>query len=120
MLIGAASKQTGLSQKAIRLYEQQGLIRPQRIGRYRHFSAADIDLLLLIREARALGIPLQRLKAAIRYQDQQPDWTTLRTFLLQFRSEVEAEVVRQQQRLQQLDHCLHSISDCPLVPAEKI
>lgn len=120
MLIGAASKQTGLSQKAIRLYEQQGLIRPQRIGRYRHFSAADIDLLLLIREARALGIPLQRLKAAIRYQNQQPDWTTLRTFLLQFRGEVETEVMRQQQRLQQLDHCLHSISDCPLVPAEKI
>ena len=114
MRIGAAAAHTGLSCKAIRLYEQQGLIRPGRRGSYRHFSAADLDLLTLIREARSLDVPLQRLRAAI--QDAgQPDWAGLRALLVQLQRETEQEIVRQQQRLQRLSECLEEIDSCPLM-----
>jgi len=114
MRIGAAAAHTGLSCKAIRLYEQQGLIRPGRRGSYRHFSAADLDLLALIREARSLDVPLQRLRTAI--QDAgQPDWTGLRALLVQLQQETEQEIVRQQQRLLRLAGCLQEIDSCPLM-----
>lgn len=114
MLIGEVSRATGLSCKAIRLYEELGLIRPARAGRYRHFSAADLELLLLIREARQLQIPLQRLRTAIG-SAAQPDWQAVRTLLLTLRHEIHADIARQQQRLQQLQQCLSEISGCPLL-----
>src|SRR5690606_10511626 len=114
MRIGAAAAHTGLSCKAIRLYEQQGLIRPGRRGSYRHFSAADLDLLALIREARSLDVPLQRLRTAIQAAGQ-PGWTRLRALLVQLQQDTEQEIVRQQQRLLKMAGSLQEIGSCPLM-----
>lgn len=112
MKIGEASALTGLSCKAIRLYEQQGLIRPARKGTYRSFSQADIDLLLLLAEARRIQIPLSRLRSAI--QDaRHPDWQAVRTLLTELRHEAEQTIRNQQQRLRSIDQCLQEIHQCP-------
>lgn len=48
MFIGEVSRKTGLSIKAIRLYEELGLIQtPQRQGRYRIYKHSDVDILNL-------------------------------------------------------------------------
>lgn len=52
MYIGELSKRTGFSIRAIRLYEEKGLIQTvQRKGRYRIYNESDVDLLNLISEA---------------------------------------------------------------------
>lgn len=50
---------TGLTEKAVRLYESKGLIQPRRAenGR-RQFSAADLVTLTFLGQARRLGFPL--------------------------------------------------------------
>lgn len=53
-------KVTGLSEKAVRLYEEKGLIKPKRSynGR-RQFSAVDLEILTFLAQSRRLGFPLQ-------------------------------------------------------------
>lgn len=50
---------TGLTEKAVRLYEDKGLIRPERAanGR-RQFSGTDLATLTFLGQARRLGFPL--------------------------------------------------------------
>lgn len=113
MKIGEASAITGLSCKAIRLYEQQGLIKPARKGKYRSFNSKDIDLLLLIGEARRLEIPLARLRSAIKDADR-PDWPAVRIMLTELQQETEHEIAAQQQRLHSIGLCLAELHQCPL------
>ncbi|MEO8511201.1 MAG: MerR family transcriptional regulator [Chloroflexota bacterium] len=53
--IGEAARLVGVSPSALRLWERQGLVRPERSGhRYRLYSAADLDRLRRIRAMRTL------------------------------------------------------------------
>jgi DNA-binding transcriptional MerR regulator len=51
-LIGEAARRVGVSASALRLWERQGLVRPQRRGRYRLYSEADVDHLRRVRRMR--------------------------------------------------------------------
>lgn len=64
MNIGKAAKQSGVSAKMIRYYEQVGLIpAPMRTAAgYRHYVAADIHQLHFIRRARDLGFAVAEIK----------------------------------------------------------
>lgn len=64
MNIGAVSKQTGLSSKSIRLYEDKGLITPpQRSGSgYREYSPQHVQQLNLISRAKNAGFSLLECK----------------------------------------------------------
>lgn len=55
---GQACRAAGVTRKAIRLYEQHGLLAaPARTASgYRLFSEADVDTLRFIRRARTLGL----------------------------------------------------------------
>jgi DNA-binding transcriptional MerR regulator len=63
MTIGKVTKATGLSPKAIRYYEEMGLLspRPRTEGGYRQYEDGDIKRLLFIRRAKELGIPIRRI-----------------------------------------------------------
>lgn len=66
MYIGALSKLTGASQKAIRHYESLGLIPvPQRKGRYRIYSEMDADLICMIKRAQSLGFSLKEIMGVV-------------------------------------------------------
>ena len=59
--IGEAAQRVGVSPSALRLWERQGLVRPQRTGsRYRVYDDADVDHLRQIRRLREVD----RLNAA--------------------------------------------------------
>src|SRR5437899_6943057 len=64
MNIGAVSRLTGLSAKAIRFYEAAGLIPPARRNEsgYRRYSEHDLRRLRLLRQLRLLGLPLDKAK----------------------------------------------------------
>jgi DNA-binding transcriptional MerR regulator len=110
MYIGEVSKKSGLSIKAIRLYEVKGLIRtPARSGRYRIYNHSDVEILKLIVEAKALGVTLARLKNVIVYNEEGADWQRIKHFLI----DIKAELIKQRedinQRIKHLDACLQAI-----------
>ena len=60
MTVGRAAQAAGLTRKAVRLYEERGLLPPaQRTAAgYRLYNQDDVDTLTFIRRARALDLPL--------------------------------------------------------------
>jgi MerR family transcriptional regulator, copper efflux regulator len=64
LTIGAVSKQTGLTSKTIRFYEDEGLVPAPRRGvsGYRLYSEADVMRLRLVSRARLLGLDLATIR----------------------------------------------------------
>ncbi|MDI3195006.1 MerR family transcriptional regulator [Pseudarthrobacter sp. AL07] len=87
LTIGRAAKHTGLTPKAIRLYERRGLIRtpPRSSGGYRLYTADDIDTMAFIRRARSLGLALEDIAGILTLQEESgtPPCATVRGILTQ-------------------------------------
>lgn len=68
--VGQVARRTGLSPKAIRLYETRGLLpAPDRTDAgYRTYSDPDVDLLRFVRQAKTLGLRLDEIKEIIDLQ----------------------------------------------------
>lgn len=68
--VGRASQRTGLTDKAIRLYESKGLLDPaaRTEAGYRTYTDADVDILRFIRQAKALGLRLDEIRDIIDLQ----------------------------------------------------
>ncbi|CAM2809136.1 MerR family transcriptional regulator [Shewanella amazonensis] len=114
MYIGEAARVTGLTIKAIRFYEQKGLLpSPQRDGRYRVYSPQHLELLRLIRDAKALGVPLTKLMAVVPAKGDTLDWQQIRRFLEGIKQDIRAQQLRLEQQLATVDECLSAIDDCP-------
>lgn len=109
--IGEASKKTGLSIKAIRFYEEKGLIRqPERKGRYRVYDETDIELLILIKEAKDLGITLSKLRGVIVYNDNKVDWKKIKQFLSEIRKELISKIEDINKQVNNIDKCYNQIN----------
>lgn len=113
MFIGEVSKKTGLSIKAIRLYEEMGLIKtPRRQGRYRVYQPIDIEVLNLISQAKQLGIKLAELKGVIVYKEDQLDWQRVEKLLI----EVKARLLHEQhlitEKLKNVESCMDALNSC--------
>lgn len=114
MYIGAVAKLTNLSIKAIRLYEEKGLLAPpKRRGAYRTYSEQDIELLKLIYEAKQLGITLAELKGVIRYQEGAVNWAQIHAFLLKVQTRLEHQREDISTKIASLKRCIDAIDSCP-------
>jgi MerR family transcriptional regulator, mercuric resistance operon regulatory protein len=61
--IGELSRRAGCKIETIRYYERIGLLpSPDRQGRYRRYTAADVQRLTFVRRARELGFPLDQVR----------------------------------------------------------
>lgn len=66
MRIGQAAATSGLSVKAIRHYDNLGLLGAlKRTGAYRDFSASDVQTLKIIARCRHLGFTLSEVKCVL-------------------------------------------------------
>lgn len=66
MRIGELAKQTGATPKAIRLYESLDLLGSvRREGSYRQYSQQQKDMVIVIRQAQALGFKLSELTSLV-------------------------------------------------------
>jgi MerR family transcriptional regulator, mercuric resistance operon regulatory protein len=64
--IGELSRCTGCKIETVRYYERIGLLpRPERDGRYRRFSVADVRRLTFVRRARELGFTLNQVRVLL-------------------------------------------------------
>lgn len=60
MRIGAVARATGASQRLLRYYEEQGLLRPKRLPNgYRDYGKADVAAVRNIRSLLAAGLPVR-------------------------------------------------------------
>lgn len=66
LLAAEASRHLGVSTKALRLYEQKGLLHPTRtMAGYRHYSQKDLLVAQDIVTLRALGLSLAQIQRAL-------------------------------------------------------
>ena len=88
MSIGEFARRSRLSPKALRLYDELGLLEPARVdddSGYRYYTASQLDRAQLIAALRQLQIPLADIKSIV---DLEPDaaaaritnhWNTIET-----------------------------------------
>ncbi|MBI4096852.1 MAG: MerR family transcriptional regulator [Candidatus Levybacteria bacterium] len=67
LTIGQVAKEVGIPTKTIRYYEEIELLQPAKRmdNKYREYSKEDIARLRLIKQARALGLPLSEVKQLV-------------------------------------------------------
>jgi DNA-binding transcriptional MerR regulator len=97
--IGDLAAELGISPRAIRFYEDQGLLAPQRIGGNRIYAGRDRARLQLILRGKRLGFALADIKELLDLYDVDPDHLEqLRATLVKGRARI-AELERQQQEI---------------------
>src|SRR5215469_12052100 len=94
--IGDLAAEFGVSPRAIRFYEDQGLLRPQRIGGNRVYNHRDRVRLILVLRGKRLGFSLADIKGLLDLYDVDPQHIEqLRAALAKGRQRI-AELERQQ------------------------
>jgi MerR family redox-sensitive transcriptional activator SoxR len=64
--IGELSARSGVSASALRFYERQGLISPQRTeGNQRRYESVTLRRVALVQAGKAAGVPLERIRVAL-------------------------------------------------------
>ncbi len=80
--IGALAKEFGLTTRAIRFYEDCGLLAPERAGRNRIYTGRDRARLTLTLRGKRLGLKLAEIKALVdMYETRRDTGPQLRRFL---------------------------------------
>lgn len=108
MQIQSLARQTGVSTKTIRYYEQIGILPPpaRSPNGYRQYAPADMDRLQLVAGARRLDISLAEIKEILEMKDQnQAPCTRLLDVLGQKEKEIHTRI----QELQRMEIELHSL-----------
>ena len=97
--IGDLASEFAISHRAIRFYENHGLLAPQRIGGNRVYSHRDRARLQLVLRGKSLGFALADIKELLDLYDADPDHLEqLRATLAKGRARI-AELERQQQEI---------------------
>jgi DNA-binding transcriptional MerR regulator len=98
--IGDLSSELGVSHRAIRFYEHQGLLAPQRIGGNRIYGARDRARLQLILRGKRLGFALAEIKELLDLYDIDRDHI----------EQLRATLVRGHARIAELEQQQHEIA----------
>lgn len=114
--IGQLSDDLGLSQRAIRYYEEIGLLRPTRTeGGFRLYSKHDADTLRTVMKFKDLGMSLDEIRALFPSSEESLSGeviTKLRHSLKTRRDEFESKVKRYEEGIEQIDSVLRALSAC--------
>jgi DNA-binding transcriptional MerR regulator len=76
--IGELAREFGMTLRALRFYENKGLINPRREGNARIYNRSDRARVALIRSGKKLGFTLSEIRAMLTGQEGRPDPDTLR------------------------------------------
>ena len=113
MFIGEASKASGASIKAIRLYEQLGLLpNITRINSYRVFTEEHILLIKFIKIAQKFDFKLSELKEIIYPENGSISWEKIREAIETKENKIAKEILRLQNIKTQLSGYSQEIQEC--------
>jgi len=102
--IGRFARWSGLTVKALRHYDEIGLLRPAHVDDwtgYRWYEPAQVRDAVAIRRLRALRVPLERIAVLVHADD-----ATLREALEVHRAQLEGKLVETRQILGELDRLI--------------
>jgi DNA-binding transcriptional MerR regulator len=104
--IGELAAEFDTTLRAIRFYEDQGLLRPERQGRSRVFHPRDRVRLQLILRGKRLGFSLAEIAAILDMYDEQPGEAGQLRFLLR---DIEARRTTLQRKRADLDEAMREL-----------
>ena len=96
MNIGETAAQSGLTPKAIRYYEDIGLLQPPaRAGNgYRRYRARDVRILLFLKRARGLGFSVEECRELLAlYSDQDRKSADVKSIALVRVTEIDRKIM---------------------------
>ncbi|GGE42037.1 Cu(I)-responsive transcriptional regulator [Agaricicola taiwanensis] len=110
MNVAEAAKSAGLTPKAVRFYESEGLVRPPRAANgYRVYDEGDINRLRFLSRARSLGFSLEECRKLLDlYDDKERSSDEVRT-LTEIRME---EIDRRIHELREIRKALMRLASC--------
>jgi len=116
--IGQVAADTGATPKAIRLYEEMGLLPPaQRKGKYRVYTPRDTERVRIIREAQRQGFALKEMQRLIERSNSCAgfDWDEALRMVAQKRREVQEQIERLTVRALELEQLAAELQrkNCP-------
>ena len=109
LTIGYVSERTGLPVSAIRYYEDEGLVHPDRnAGGHRRYTRADIRRLSFVMISQGLGFSIAEIREALAGlpEDRAPskrDWGRISA---RFGAELDARIAQMQSLRDRLDGCI--------------
>ena len=123
LLIGAAARQSGVSAKMLRHYEDLGLLGPvaRSEGGYRQYGSADVHTLRFIKRCRELGFSMAEItELVLLWQDRSRASASVKRVAQQHLDELNRRIAALQamQRSLQtlLTHCHGDARpDCPIL-----
>lgn len=107
--IGTLAQRTGLAHSAIRYYEEEGLVHPERTASgQRRFLRSDIRRLSFVMIAQRLGFSLARIRELLhglpeRRTPDVEDWTKIST---EIRGELDERIAELTALREKLDGCI--------------
>ncbi len=107
--IGQLAARTGLAHSAIRYYEDEGLVHPERTAAgQRRFLRSDIRRLSFVMIAQRLGFPLARIRELLHGLPEKRtpnarDWERIST---EIRSELDQRIAQLERLRDTLDGCI--------------
>lgn len=125
--IGTLARRTGLAHSAIRYYEAEGLLHPERTASgQRRFLRSDIRRLSFVMIAQKLGFPLARIRELLetlpeRRTPNARDWHRIST---EIRGELDQRIAQLTALREKLDGCIGcgclSLDKCALYNPDDI
>ena len=113
MYIGEASKKSGATIKAIRLYEQLGLLSNiSRENSYRVFTEEDVLLIKFIKIAQSFDFKLLELKDIIYSGGDLTDWESIERAISLKEQKITKEISRLQSHKKDLVNYSNEIKQC--------
>ena len=121
--ISEASKESGVSAKMIRHYEQIGLMPEanRTDANYRIFNQSDIHTLLFIKRARSLGFSMKKIATLLSlYHDKNRSIAEVKSLAQEHIKELEESMAKMQEMLNVLSKLAHHCHgderpDCPIL-----
>ena len=123
MRIGEAAERSGITAKAIRYYEQIGLIHPpaRADSNYRAYSERDVHILKFIERARGLGFTLAECRVLLAlYEDRTRASADVKAIALKHLDDIDAKIRELQsmrRTIERLANACHGNDrpDCPIL-----
>ncbi|WMS41967.1 Cu(I)-responsive transcriptional regulator [Acuticoccus sp. MNP-M23] len=123
MNIGQASRESGVSSKMIRYYEEVGLTRKveRSAAGYRSYEASDVHTLHFIRQARDFGFSIEKIASLLAlWRDRDRASADVKSMALAHVAQLEARISELQAMADQLKHLAENCSGderpgCPII-----
>jgi len=106
--IQEVAKELGLTMRALRFYEDKGLIAPQRVGTTRIYGKREVARVRLVQRGRRLGFTVREIKEFLDLYDVDPEHVEqMRRFI----QRVRARLAELEQRRAALEETIAELRD---------